>query len=31
MAAAQDFKVADMSLAGWGRKEIPSLKPKCRA
>jgi hypothetical protein len=26
-----DYKVADMNLADWGRKEVPSPKPKCPA
>jgi adenosylhomocysteinase len=25
----RDYKVADISLADWGRKEIASLKARC--
>ena len=28
---ADDFKVADISLADYGRKELESPRPKCRA
>lgn len=26
----QDYKVADLSLAAWGRKKSPLQKQKCR-
>ncbi len=29
-AATQDFKVKDLSLSGWGRKEISMAETKCR-
>jgi adenosylhomocysteinase len=31
MTGSKDYVVADISLAGWGRKEIEIAKPKCRA
>ena len=30
MDAQVDFKVADISLADWGRKEIAIAETKCR-
>ena len=31
MSEFTDYKVADMSLADWGRKEIASPRPRCPA